>query len=145
MAWNEPGERGHDTFEHTADIGIEAWGPGLEALFEEAADALTEAVLNVDTVEEGETLSVAAEGDEPEELLVAWLEEVLFAFEGQGFATARSRVDSLTDSRVEGTLFGEPFNPTRHAVSAAVKAVTYHDLRIERHNGQHRVRIVLDV
>ncbi len=145
MAWNEPGERGHDTFEHTADIGIEAWGPGLEALFEEAAGALAEAMLIVDTVEETDTLSMAAQGEEPEELLIAWLEEVLFAFEGQDFAPVRARVDSLADGEVAGTLFGEPFDPTRHAVSAVVKAVTYHGLSIERHNGQHRVRIVLDV
>jgi SHS2 domain-containing protein len=145
MAWSAPGARGHGTFEHTADVGIDAWGPGLEALFEEAAAALMDAILDTGSVEETDTLTVSAEGKEPEELLVEWLEEVLYAFEVREFATGRARVDSLEDKRVEGTLFGEPFDPERHPTSSAVKAVTYHDLRIEQEDGQRRARIVLDV
>jgi len=145
MAWNNPGARGHDTFEHTADVGIEVWGPGLKALFEEAAAALMDVILEADSVQEADALTVSAEGEEPEELLVEWLEEVLYAFDARDFATARARVESLEDHRVEGTLFGEPFDPERHPVLSGVKAVTYHDLRIERQDGQRRARIILDV
>ena len=86
-----------------------------------------------------------AEGGAPEELLVGWLEEILFAFEVDGFVPAAARVESLGDGEVVGELRGEDLDPRRHELRHAVKAVTYHDLAIKRVAGGYEVHIVFDV
>jgi SHS2 domain-containing protein len=136
---------GHDTFEHTADIGLEAWGASLEELFNEAAAGLLELVLEPDCVEGRAERTVSAQGESPEELLVGWLEEILYAFEAEGFAPADARVVSLGNNTVDGLLRGEKFDPDRHARGHIVKAVTYHALEIKRSDGTYEVRIVIDI
>ncbi len=145
MSGNRHPARGHESFEHTADLGLEVWAESLEGLFEEAALALIETILDRESVQETEYLSVEVEGEEPEELLVEWLEEILFAFEGRDFAPARARVDCLEERRLSGQLSGECLEPDRHQPRRLIKAVTYHDLNIREEDGTLRVRIVLDI
>jgi len=142
-----PHERdgGHETFEHTADVGVRVWGRTLEELFEQAAAGLIETMIDPSSVRERDRVSVSAEGPGSEDLLVAWLEEVLFAFEGRGFAPAAARVERMVEGRLEGTLSGEAFDRRRHRVRSEVKAVTYHDLVIKGTPQGLEVRIIFDV
>ncbi|NIM71056.1 MAG: hypothetical protein GTO48_11530, partial [Xanthomonadales bacterium] len=107
MADSRAATGGHDTFEHTADVGIRAWGRDLPELFEQAAAALIEALLDPETVGHEQTRPVEVDGDSPEEVLVAWLEEVLFAFEADQFAPAAARVEAMEDGRLRGAIEGE--------------------------------------
>ncbi len=145
MADSRAATGGHDTFEHTADVGIRAWGRDLPELFEQAAAALIEALLDPETVGHEQTRPVEVDGDSPEEVLVAWLEEVLFAFEADQFAPAAARVEAMEDGRLRGAIEGEPLDQARHELRSAVKAVTYHDLTIRETGVGYEVRIVLDV
>ena len=141
------GERtaGCETVEHTADVGLRVWGPDLASLFEQAANGFIGLMLDPARVAQESERALAADGEGPEELLVAWLEEILFAFEAKGFAPALARVESLRDGRVEGRLSGEAFNPERHEVRNVVKAVTYHDLEVRRTPGGYEVTIIFDL
>ncbi|MFO8007860.1 MAG: archease [Candidatus Brocadiia bacterium] len=145
MAAEPREDGGHDTFEHTADVGIRAWGSDLTELFEQAAAGLIEMLLNPGTVEPEQSRPVEVAGDSPEDMLVSWLEELLFAFEAEEFAPADARVDSLADAALRGTIRGEPLDRSRHELRSAVKAVTYHDLTIRETGAGYEVRIVLDV
>ncbi len=137
--------RGHEAFEHTADVGVHAWGARLTELFEEAAAGLIEVMLDPASVQQRESVSVSAEGLEPEGLLVAWLEEVLFAFDARGFAPATAKVTALDQGRVEGTLAGEPFDRSRHRPRSEVKAVTYHDLAVEKTQRGYEASVIFDL
>ncbi|MCD6417015.1 MAG: archease [Planctomycetes bacterium] len=137
--------RGHGTFEHTSDLGLRAWGRDLTELFDEAGAGLIELMLDPATVRPKETRQVSAEAEEPEELLIGWLEEVLFALDGEGFAPASVRVERMGERRVVGALVGELFSPRRHTIRTRVKAVTYHDVNIHRAQGRLEVRVILDV
>ncbi len=136
---------GFESFEHTADVGLRVWGSSLTELFEQAAAGLMDLMLDTDTVDAARTMSISALAHEPEELLVAWLEEILFAFEADAFAPATARVVSLGNGEVRGELSGEDFNPRRNEVRQVIKAVTYHDLTIKKVMGTYEVRIVFDV
>lgn len=136
---------GYETFEHTADVGLLVRGVDLPDLFLQAALGFLYVMFGDAPVRRERTMPVRAEGHGPEVLLVAWLEEILYAFEVHRFVPAEVRLLSLEEGQARGELVGEAFDPERHELAAVVKAVTYHDLTINRRQGGFEVRIVLDV
>ena len=145
MATGAEGEGGFEPFEHTADVGLRVWAPTPAELFEQAAAGLAALMFDTATVRPQRSIGIAAEGEEPEDLLVAWLGEVVFAYEVEGFVPGAAKVTALEHGRAEGRLTGEPFDPARHERRHSIKAVTYHDLEIQRTGDGYEVSIVFDV
>lgn len=146
----EPGRRpaescGHRLVEHTADIGLACWGPTPADLFREAARGLIEILLGEVRVSCSEKLQLDLEGGGREELLVAWLNELLFRFESEGFLPGEIDFEILDESRLRAHLRGERHDPERWPLERQVKAATYHQLQIEEQDGGWRVTIYLDL
>jgi len=136
---------GWEFFEHTADIGLRARGADLRELFENAGNGLIELMFGRDTIRPRRSLRVSTDGDDDEQLLVGWLEEILFAFEGDRFAPAHVEVEEVADGVARGCLWGEDFCEGKHRVHNIVKAITYHNLAIRRKGGMYEVDLILDV
>jgi len=135
----------YEQFDHDADIGLLVRGGTLEELFENAARGMIDVLLEPGRVRPRRTLDVSATGDDPEMLLVAWLGEILYCFEVDHFAPTEVHVDALEEGRISGRLVGDEFDEARHRVLNPIKAVTYHNLRIEQVEGGYLVAIVFDV
>ncbi|MCL6639584.1 MAG: archease [Firmicutes bacterium] len=135
---------GFEYFEVEADIGVRAWGPTLaEALAQAALGALA-LVIRPDEVEAREWREVRAQGDSPEALVVAWINECLYVHEIEGFAVARVEVETVTGDLAHGRLFGEPIDLARHRPGTVVKAATMHQVSV-RTGDRVEIRVVLDV
>jgi SHS2 domain-containing protein len=139
------GTSGFEAFDHTADVGLRVWGRELADLFEQAGAGFIDLMIDPGSVRCRERRSIQVEGGETEELLVAWLEEILFALDAEGFAPRSAAVECLEPGKLRGALCGERFDPARHEVRQAVKAVTYHDLKVHRTESGYEVSIVFDV
>ncbi len=140
------GERGgYETFPVTADWGIRAWGRDPAEVFIQAARGLWSFLIVPGSARPERMLPIQAEAGDRETLLVAWLNEMLYLHEVQKFVAADFAIHSLTESRVEGEVWGEPADPSRHVPAGHVKAVTYHQLQLfETHTGWE-ARVVVDV
>ncbi|MBN2264754.1 MAG: archease [Candidatus Aminicenantes bacterium] len=132
---------------HTADGKFQAYGETLEEAFANAALALASLVWDWEAVEPAERRPVRVEGSDHEQLLVRFLGEVLYLFETRRFLLGR-----VGDVRIrrrpggfglEATLAGETLSD-RHELHGDVKAVTYHDLKIEACDG-FTVQVVVDM
>ncbi|HEX6331363.1 MAG TPA: archease [Actinomycetota bacterium] len=133
---------GHELLEHTADLGIRAWGPSLEAAVEEALLGLVE-VMGVDASGPGETRPVRGNGHDDASRLVALLNEVVFVVETEDVRVASAKV-----SRDDGDLVAEleVAAATAPAQGISVKAATYHQLAVEEQpDGSAEVRVFVDV
>ncbi len=138
--------KGFETFDHTADVGLTAYGETLQRLFENAALGLTSLLVDASTVHPGGIRDrVRAKALDKETLLVNWLNEILFLFTVQQEAFARFHIRSFSETAIEAEGEGELLDPGRHGLLREVKAATFHDLRIERTPEGWRARIVLDV
>ena len=72
------------------------------------------------------------ESGDRESLLVDWLNEVLYWFDGKRIAFREFRVTRLErPAPLQAIGMGEPRDPERHRARLIVKAVTYHQLKIE--------------
>lgn len=130
--------------EHTADMGIEARGESRSELFLQAALALREMISGAEAAPREER-SVEVEGGDVAELMVRWLNEILFLFETRGFFPAEFRIEEVGEDRLRARVLGEPFDPERHFVEREVKSVTYHQLEVGREDGMWRARIFVDL
>ncbi len=131
--------------EHTADVGVHAWGETEAAVFEQAARGMFSLICDPGTIGREETLTVVVEAPERELLLVAWLNELLFLFESQRVLFADFEVLETGESIVRARVMGEVLDPRRHAVCGGVKAATYHQLRLEQTVRGWEAQIILDV
>jgi SHS2 domain-containing protein len=133
------------TFPTTADIGIWASGPTAGALLEGLGLALYGLFVDPKGVRPREARSVSAEGRDPAELAVAFLNALLLLEETDGFLGRRivARVRGRPSTSVVARVVGEPFDPDRHVGRTEVKAITYHDLVFDVRAG--RARVIVDL
>ncbi len=137
-------ERPFEVFDHTADVGIVAYGRSLEELFANAAVGMMSFLIDAATVRPGAKRTITVDADDRAGLLIAWLNELLVLLNADGFIPGRFTVQELTDTRLRAEVAGEPVDPSRHRFRLDVKAATYHGLEIGR-NGLWHARIIFDV
>ncbi len=133
-----------ETIEHTADVGIVAYGRDLPELFANAARGMFHFLIDPGQVQVRARRTLTVEADDLEGLLVAWLSELLIVFNGDEFLPADFIVEEVTPTRVRATLSGEPIDPKRHRFRLDVKAATYHALEVTQTNGWS-ARVIFDV
>ncbi len=139
-----PRGRGHQVTPHTADTGIDAWGPTLDDAFEEAALGLFELMVEPAAVEEREAHRIAVSGGDDGDLLVRWLNELLYLVDARGLVFHRFVVERRVAGALVAMAYGEPFDRARHLPRTAVKAATYHQLAVEP-GPPARVRVIVDL
>lgn len=132
-------------FEHTADVGIRVRAASLEQLFAEAARALFSLLTaNLDAVQPLQQMDWVIPGQQPDELLVDWLDELLFAFSTKHLLFGQFEV-TFEPERLRATARGEPVDPDRHQIHGEVKAITYHGLKVEPADGGWLAEVIVDV
>jgi SHS2 domain-containing protein len=136
---------GYELVDHTADIGVRAWGHTREEVFELAAEGMFSLICDPMTIDAKETLEVEAEAAQPDLLLAAWLNELLYRFEASSVVFETFEVTELTDTRVQARVSGEPLDPRRHALCGGVKAATLHQLSLQPSDKGWEGFVLLDV
>ena len=138
----------HRFLSHTADLGVEIEAASLDALFADAVAAFSDAITEVDQVAERVARPLSAEAPELPDLLLAWLEELLYLFETEGliFRRAEARVDHREGAwRAAGEAYGEPWDEARLPLKVLIKAITYHQLEVTRTAQGFRARVIFDI
>ena len=134
-----------ETFEHEADVGLIVRGGDGAELYANAGLALFDLVCELERVEERARYSVAGAADNVEALLVEWLNELVYLFEGEGVVCRRFAFPSWEETEFRAEGFGEPVDPDRHDPRDLVKAATYHGLSVARLRDGYEARVILDV
>ncbi|NPA47397.1 MAG: archease [Thermococci archaeon] len=141
--------RAWEHYEHTADVGVRGYGSTLEEAFEAVALGLFDVMVNVERVEPRECRAVEVEEEDLEALLYSFLEEllVLHDMEGLVFGDVEVEIEEKGDGyRLRAKACGEPLDPGRHEPKEEVKAITYHDMRIEKlPDGRWMAQFVPDI
>ena len=146
----DPRPAGYELLEHTADVGIRARGPTLEAAFEQATEGLADVLgalapgWSPGGSEPGGAVAVQVAADDPGGLLVDWLSEVLWLQEVRQAKVAGVRVGRVGDGTAAGWVAFSGDGPAPDGTF--VKAVTYHRLRVEPDpGGGWLIEVYLDV
>jgi len=116
-----------EILEHTADVGIRARGATSAEVFEQAALGLAE-IIGIRASGPGESVAIELEGADRAGLLVDFLSEILWLHDSRSAAVASVAVDEASETRVRGSVEVVPLS---EATGTQVKAITYHQLRVE--------------
>lgn len=135
----------YEILDVTADVGILAFGEGIKALFENAALGMFSLIVEPEKIKVREKVEVKIESRNIEDLLVAWLNEILFIFETQEFIMKDCSVSEMDERHMIAEIRGEHYNPEVHPRNVHIKAATYHNLEIKKSNSGWRARVIFDV
>ena len=139
------GVRPYEVLEHPADIGFRAFGNDLPELFANAAVALLSIAGDPEAAEPRQEYRIAVSSGDRDALMVDWLSEVLYWFDGKRIAFRDFHITNLTDYTLEAVGRGEPREAERHRARLIVKAVTWHQLRIEQRDRLWVAEVYLDI
>lgn len=130
---------------HTADLGIEVYGEGLQELFSNAGFALFDIMTDISRVRETTEKFITVEGNDLEQLMVNWLNDLLYLFDVEGLLFKRFEVQEVADNHLKALVVGECYDPDRHIMETAVKAATYHQIQVVKENNGWRAQIIIDL
>jgi SHS2 domain-containing protein len=133
-----------EILDHTADVGIIAYGADLKQAFANAARALFSLITELDDVEEVLHQDIKLNASDVESLLVAWLNELVYRFDTEGILFKRFDITQLEDTHLEARVYGEKADRSRHSLKTGVKGATYHMLEIDKADG-YRVQVIFDI
>ena len=133
----------------TADIAFEATGRDLSELFRDAADAMTNVMIdNIEAIEPRQRRQIELSNDNVDMLLFDLLQEVIFLKDAERLLLRIREVQIAERAKnyfMNAIAEGEPVNVERHHQRADVKAVTLHDFVVEKKDGGWKARVLLDI
>lgn len=131
--------------EHPADVGIEAEDATLQEAFERAAEGLISVIIDLSMIEPRQEQTISVEADDKEQLLVRWLSEILYLYDGQHFLSKEFHIKEFSHKKLTADVGGEQFDENKHQTKLDVKAVTYHQLVVKEDTHGAYVRVYLDI
>ena len=136
-----------EVFEHTADVGLRVEAESLERLFAEAGRGLFALVVeNPQDIEPRQTVTIELESEDVQGLFVDWLRELIFRFETEHLLLCEFQVQVFDGNRrLRAECRGEPADWSRHLPDNELKAVTYHELRVEQTSNGWEAEVILDI
>jgi SHS2 domain-containing protein len=141
----EPGRARWEHLDHAADIGVRGVGGSLSEAFEQAALAMTAVVSPLESVSARTQVHIECQGEDPELLLVDWLNSIIFEMATRKMLFSRFEVE-VNGGRLEATAWGEQVDVARHHPAVEIKGATYTALRVGRDENQQWVaETVIDV
>lgn len=133
-----------DIIEHTADVGIIAYGGDLREAFTNAAFAMFTLIADLGGVEEVDCREIEVEAEDCDSLVVTCLNELLYLVDTEGIVFSRFEVIDLSEVGLKMKCYGERIDPVRHELRGGVKAATYYMLKVES-NDVHKIQVIFDV
>jgi len=137
-------EKEFEILDHTADVGIIAYGGGMAEAFANAGKALFNLITDLDKVDEAESRDIEVTAPDRESLLVAWLNELIFLFDTENIILKRFEISEFSDNHLKARGYGQKVDTARHELKVGVKAATYHMLKLEE-NGGSKVQVLFDI
>lgn len=137
--------RDYEFLEHTADIKFRARGLSIEEVFKSSARAISHAILGkgYDGGPDSEKISVkSADG---KELLHDFLSEILYLIQYEGFIPTGYWIKiSKENDQVDCVIKGFRNDPLNIDIEQEVKAVTYHEMVLEKNGGVWIAEVICD-
>ena len=135
----------YQIIDHTADLGIIVKGHDVNDLFIRAAQAMTDLIVKGDIRDKTAMRDLLVEGEDFPDLMVRWLGEILYLFEGESLIVNSIEIKSISPIQLQATLTLASFEPKRHEVLREIKAVTYHQISVRKANDEWEARVIFDI
>jgi SHS2 domain-containing protein len=134
---------GFEEVSHTADLEIRVFAENLESLFREAANGMF-SLCGIDDLDKGISSvkqSISLDAMDYEGLLILFLEELLYRLTEDYMYFEIEKIDIISEYALKAQINGTQIK----AYQRDIKAVTYHNINIQRTDDGYSVNIVFDI
>ncbi len=135
----------YQTIDHTADLGVIVKGPDVKNLFIFAAQAMIDLMVKGDIGEGIATRDIFIEAEDFPDLMVRWLGEILYLFEGENLIVNSIKIKSISPTKLKSILTLTSFDPEHHQVIREIKAVTYHQISVDKTKDGWQAKVIFDI
>jgi SHS2 domain-containing protein len=139
-------EKRYEQIEHTADLAARIYAEDLPGLFENAAFAMFDMIGKVPKNIPGkQNCPVEVDGVDREDLIVNWLNELLYLFERRRLLFDEFLIKELDGGHIRGEARGYNIDKDNIVVDREIKAATFHDVKIKDTAKGYEVTVVFDI
>ncbi|MFA5101831.1 MAG: archease [Candidatus Thermoplasmatota archaeon] len=121
--------KSYELIEHTADVGVKAYGKTLAEAYEHVAKGMFDIITDESIIDPVGQYDISLEAPDLEQLLVDWLSQLLFLNGAQNLVFGKFEV-TVAGNRLSAHVFGEKYDTKKHKMGVEIKAVTYHMLQV---------------
>ncbi len=139
------GGPGYSFGNHPSDLELIARGRTLKELFAEAGRGLIEYASPPEPAGPRQRRMVRLSAADREELLVSWLDEIIYLLETGFLPRLPLEIERLDHRMLRTSLAGRVLPPGATFAGSEVKAATYHRLEIRRFGRLWQARVILDL
>ncbi len=134
--------------EHTTDAEIEAYGANIERAFENAGTALEDTMVDINRIENKIEEEITVRAKDKKALLYSWLEALIIKQDVEGMLYSKFQCKISEENgvyKLVAKVEGEGFDKTKHEQKTAIKAPTYHEMKINELSEGVILKFVLDL
>ena len=136
--------------EHTADVGLNVYGKDKEELFVNAARGMfcliVGSAIEIVPNESKKYYNIESAGTDVEDLLVNWLEDLLFIHNTEFIIFTDFLISAMTEEMIKAKVGAIKLKDSPYQVTTEIKAVTYHNLRVfPKQCGRWEGTVVFDI
>lgn len=135
----------YQIIEHTADIGIKAYGQDLKELFVNAAVGMFDIIVGPRRAAQGakQKLEIQKQAEDRENLLVEWLGELLFLFSTKDIVFESFEIEKLDEKHIKAVVIAGSLE--NYKIETEIKAVTYHMIEVKQEEGVWEAVVIFDI
>ena len=137
-------ERDFEIVDHTADVGIIAYGIDMSQAFVNAARALFSLITELNDIQEVLHRDIELTAPDEESLQVEWLNELIYLFDAENIIFKRFDITQLNNTLLKARSYGEKVDNSKHKLKIGVKAATYHMLKVDKGDGC-KIQVLFDI
>jgi protein archease len=128
-----------------SELAVRVVGNSQADLFANSAFALFDVMTDVDKIEIKDRLPLEVEGADRDDLMVNWMRELLYLYQGSGYLLKEFQISEVKDTVVKAEGCGEKIDPDRHEIKQEVAAVAYHQSRMAKTGNQWTAQLIFEV
>ena len=104
-----------------------------------------ELLVDIKAPKSDKELKISLDGNDLPDLMVKWLSEILYLFEGEKLIVNEIFINSISSNKITSTISVMKFDNKYHEILREIKAVTYHQIDVKEQKGFWTARIIFDL
>jgi SHS2 domain-containing protein len=148
LAEEEKMKKGFKLFDHTADIGVHAYGEEISDVFEQAARSMYSIIFHgsIPKIESKGEFQIKIKSSDLEQLMVDWLDEILYIYSTDYIMISEFQIEiNLEEFSINAFVQGEKLSEQLLKGTGEIKAVTYHMIEVKKVNDHWEATVLFDI
>lgn len=130
---------------HQSEIAVRVIGQSQADLFANSAFALFDVMTDIQAIDPKERLPLEVEGTDRDDLMVNWVRELLYLYQGSGYLLKEFHIREVKDTEVRAEVAGEKIDPDRHEIKQEIASVAAHKSRMEKTGNQWTAHLIFQL